>query len=286
MIGLGLSSPEQHYFVPFALLKSKAAAPLLDWLGDEQASKSGYDLHRADLALHWQGIAFAGAANDVQLAAYLLDPTEASQNLNDLTTKYGLPRLSPDEDVFGKGAKYRIPELKILGEHVARKSATVLGIVQKQQEELDKTDMTGLFQDLEMPLSRILADMEKQGIAVNKDDLVQLGKEFEAQISRLVTEIYAACGTEFNLNSPKQLGEVLFVKLGLPVVKKTKTGYSTDAEVLEKLAPYHDAVRLILQYRTIAKLQSTYVEGLMKEISPETGKVHTFTGRRLRPRAG
>ncbi|MEK4517269.1 DNA polymerase I [Paenibacillus sp. FSL H8-0122] len=276
VIGLGLSSPEQHYFVPFALLKSKAAAPLLDWLGDEQAPKSGYDLHRADLALHWQGIAFAGAANDVQLAAYLLDPTEASQNLNDLTTKYGLPRLSPDEDVFGKGAKYRIPELKILGEHVARKSATVLGIVQKQQVELDKTDMTGLFQDLEMPLSRILADMEKQGIAVNKDDLVQLGKEFEAQISRLVTEIYSACGTEFNLNSPKQLGEVLFVKLGLPVVKKTKTGYSTDAEVLEKLAPYHDAVRLILQYRSIAKLQSTYVEGLMKEISPETGKVHTF----------
>lgn len=276
VIGLGLSSPEQHYFVPFALLKSAAAAPLRDWLGDDKAPKSGYDLHRADLALHWQGIAFAGAANDVQLAAYLLDPTEANQNLNDLTSKYGLPRLSPDEDVFGKGAKYRIPELEILGNHVARKSATVLGIVQKQQEELEETAMTGLFQDLEMPLSRILADMEKQGIAVNKDDLIELGKEFEAQISRLVGEIYSICGTEFNLNSPKQLGEILFVKLGLPVVKKTKTGYSTDAEVLEKLAPYHDAVRLILQYRSIAKLQSTYVEGLLKEISPETGKVHTF----------
>ncbi len=276
VIGIGLSSPEQHYFVPFALMKSEGAAPLRAWLGDEQAPKSGYDLHRADLALHWQGIAFAGAAKDVQLAAYLLDPTEANQNLNDLTSKYGLPRLSPDEEVFGKGAKYRIPELAVLGEHVARKSATVLGIVQKQQEELTKTGMTGLFQDLEMPLSRILADMEKQGIAVNKEELAGLGREFEAQIAQLVTEIYAVCGTEFNLNSPKQLGEVLFVKLGLPVVKKTKTGYSTDAEVLEKLAPYHDAVRLILQYRTLAKLQSTYVEGLMKEISPETGKVHTF----------
>lgn len=276
VIGIGLSSPEKHFFVPFALLKSEAAAPLRDWLGDEKAPKSGYDLHRADLALHWQGIAFAGAANDVQLAAYLLDPTEANQNLNDLTSKYGLPRLSPDEEVFGKGAKYRIPELEVLGNHVARKSATVLGIVQKQQEELNETAMTGLFQDLEMPLSRILADMEKQGIAVNRDDLIELGKEFEAQISKLVAEIYAICGTEFNLNSPKQLGEILFVKLGLPVVKKTKTGYSTDAEVLEKLAPYHDAVRLILQYRSIAKLQSTYVEGLLKEISPETGKVHTF----------
>ncbi|KWX78152.1 DNA polymerase I [Paenibacillus riograndensis] len=276
VIGIGLSSPERHYFVPFELLKSPAAAKLRDWLGDEKAPKSGYDLHRADLALHWQGIAFAGAANDVQLAAYLLDPTEANQNLYDLTAKYGLPRLSPDEEVFGKGAKYKIPELEILGNHIARKSAAVLGIVQKQQQELTDTDMTGLFVDLEMPLSRILADMEKQGIAVNKEDLIDLGKEFEAQISRLAADIYAICGTEFNLNSPKQLGEILFVKLGLPVVKKTKTGYSTDAEVLEKLAPYHDAVRLILQYRTIAKLQSTYVEGLLKEISPDTGKVHTF----------
>lgn len=224
VIGLGLSSPERHYFVPFALLQSPAAAPLRDWLGDSDAPKSGYDLHRADLALHWQGIAFAGAANDVQLAAYLLDPTEANQNLNDLTSKYGLPRLSPDEEVFGKGAKYKIPELEILGNHVARKSATVLGIVEKQQQELKETAMTGLFEDLEMPLSRILADMEKQGIAVNKTELKELGKEFEAQIAALVAEIYEICGTEFNLNSPKQLGEILFVKLGLPVDKRRRPG--------------------------------------------------------------
>ncbi|MBT2292221.1 DNA polymerase I [Paenibacillus albidus] len=276
VIGIGFSSLERHYFVPFSLLQSPAAAKLREWLGDEHAPKSGYDLHRADLALHWKNIPFAGAAKDVQLAAYLLDPTEASQNLNDLVSKYGLPRLAPDEDVFGKGAKYKIPELAVLGNHVARKSAAVLAIVGKQEQALLDTDMTGLFDDLEMPLSRILADMEKQGIAVNMGDLRELGKEFEAQIAKLVAEIYDICGTEFNLNSPKQLGEILFVKLGLPVVKKTKTGYSTDAEVLEKLAPYHDVVRHILQYRTIAKLQSTYVEGLLKEISPETGKVHTF----------
>jgi len=276
VIGLALSSEENHYFVSFEVLKSSAAAGLRDWLRDETVPKSGYDLHRADLALHWQGIPFAGAAHDVQLAAYLLDPTEANQNLSDLTTKYGLPRLPSDEDVFGKGAKYKIPELEVLGRHVARKSSAVLGIVSKQKQELVDTAMKGLFEDLEMPLSRILADMEKQGIAVNRDDLKELGKEFEVQINKLVTEIYDICGTEFNLNSPKQLGEILFVKLGLPVVKKTKTGYSTDAEVLEKLAPYHDVVRLILQYRTIAKLQSTYVEGLLKEISGETGKVHTF----------
>ena len=136
--------------------------------------------------------------------------------------------------------------------------------------------MNSLFHELEMPLSRILADMEKQGIKANTADLQALGSEFEEQISRLMAEIYKLSGTEFNLNSPKQLGEILFDRLGLPVVKKTKTGYSTDAEVLEKLAPYNDVVKHILQYRQLAKLQSTYVEGLLKEISNRDGKVHTY----------
>ncbi|AKG34100.1 DNA polymerase I [Paenibacillus durus] len=276
VIGLAVSTPQRHYFVPFKLLKSDAAAGLRDWLADEHAPKNGYDLHRTDLALHWQGIPFAGAAHDVQLAAYLLDPTEANQNLSDLVAKYGLPRLAPDEEVFGKGAKYKVPELDTLGAHVAAKSAAVLGLVPKQEKDLTDTAMSGLFHDLEMPLSRILADMEKQGIAVNMDGLKELGREFESTISGLVEQIYEIAGTEFNLNSTKQLGEILFDKLGLPVIKKTKTGYSTDAEVLEKLEPYHEIVQKILQYRTLAKLQSTYVEGLLKEIAPSTGKVHTF----------
>ncbi|WP_025691904.1 DNA polymerase I [Paenibacillus zanthoxyli] len=276
VIGLALSTPQRHYFVPFELLKLSAAAGLRDWLADEHAPKNGYDLHRTDLALHWQGIPFAGAAHDVQLAAYLLDPTEANQNLSDLVAKYRLPRLAPDEEVFGKGAKYKVPELNILGAHVTAKCAAVLGLVPKQEKDLTDTAMSGLFHDLEMPLSRILADMEKQGIVVNMDGLKELGREFESTISGLVEQIYEIAGTEFNLNSTKQLGEILFDKLGLPVIKKTKTGYSTDAEVLEKLEPYHEIVQKILQYRTLAKLQSTYVEGLLKEIAPSTGKVHTF----------
>ncbi|GAB6988495.1 DNA polymerase I [Paenibacillus pini] len=276
VVGLAFSSQEAHYFVPFDVLKTEAAEPLRAWLAEPTAPKRGYDLHRVDLALHWHDIPFAGAAFDVQLAAYLLDPTEANQNINELASKYGLAGLASDEIVYGKGAKYKLPDTAVLSEHLAGKNAALLEMIPMQQQELDKNEMNELFHDLEMPLSRILADMEKQGIAVNKDDLMKLGKEFEAQIKTLVDEVYEIAGTEFNLNSPKQLGEILFVKLGLPVVKKTKTGYSTDAEVLEKLAPYHDIVRLILQYRTLAKLQSTYVEGLLKEISPKTGKVHTY----------
>ncbi|MHA0857453.1 DNA polymerase I [Paenibacillus sp. CMAA1364] len=276
IIGIVFSSHEHHDYVSLDVLRTPSAAPLLDWLQDSSYPKRGYDLHRMDLALHWNEIPFAGVEFDVQLAAYLLDPTESNQTVSALASKYGLLSIANEEEVFGKGAKYKVPDLDILSEHLARKSATILSIIPKQEEELATNEMLSLFHDLEMPLSRILADMEKQGIKVNSEGLQQLGKELEEQIHHLEEEIYRIADTKFNINSPKQLGEILFVKLGLPAVKKTKTGFSTDAEVLEKLAPYHEIVQLILQYRTLAKLQSTYVEGLLKEISPKTGKVHTY----------
>ncbi|WP_223068600.1 DNA polymerase I [Paenibacillus caui] len=276
VVGLVLSAGDEHFVVPFELLKSESGAKVVSWLGDDSVPKNGYDLHRADLALHWHGISFAGAAFDVSLAAYLLDPTGGDQSISALADKYGLPPVPSDEAVFGKGAKYKVPEQEVLGKNLAQKAAALSRLVLLQRKELEENDMGRLFFDLEMPLSRILADMEKQGISVHREDLQELGSEFQEQIDKLVSRIYEIAGTEFNLNSPKQLGEILFDKLQLPVIKKTKTGYSTDADVLEKLAPYHDIVQYILDYRQLAKLQSTYVEGLLKEIRPETGKVHTY----------
>ncbi|MDQ0721524.1 DNA polymerase-1 [Paenibacillus sp. W4I10] len=276
LIGLAVGSAGTYTFISPELLHSEAAAPVRAWLGNSDQPKRGYDLHRVDLALHAHGIEFAGASFDVQLAAYLLDPTESNQTISGLTTKYGLPSLVEDDTVLGKGAKYKVPEAAVLGEFLCRKAAAVAAIIPLQEQALEGDEMNSLFHELEMPLSRILADMEKQGIKANTADLQALGSEFEEHISRLMAEIYKLSGTEFNLNSPKQLGEILFDRLGLPVVKKTKTGYSTDAEVLEKLAPYNDVVKHILQYRQLAKLQSTYVEGLLKEISDRDGKVHTY----------
>lgn len=276
MMGMVLSTASRHYFLPFDVLQSEAAADVRAWLADEHVPKRGYDLHRADLVLFWQGVAFAGAEHDVQLAAYLLDPTESDQTISGLAAKYQLPPVPGDDEVYGKGAKFKVPEPEALSRHLARKADALLRILPLQRQELEKYEMKRLFYELEMPLSRILADMEKQGVAVNKEALKELGVEFEAQINKLVARIYEIAGQEFNINSTKQLGEILFDKLGLPVIKKTKTGYSTDAEVLEKLAPYHEIVQFILEYRQLAKLQSTYVEGLLKEISPKTGKVHTY----------
>lgn len=263
-------------YVPAELLKLPEADKLRNWLADGKASKNVYDVHRAEVALHWAGISLAGVDFDALIAAYLLDPTESAHTLSGLAARYKLPSLPADEAVFGKGAKFRLPQLEVLAEHVSRKADTLVRLRPVLEAELAKADMNGLYYDLELPLARVLASMEKKGIRVDAEGLKQLGGELAASIDRLVGGIYRTAGAEFNLNSTKQLGDILFDKLGLPVVKKTKTGYSTDAEVLEKLAPYNEVVSSILNYRQLAKLQSTYVEGLLKEIRPATGKVHTY----------
>lgn len=274
--GIAFFHPEQSYYLPISLLNEEAAAPIKQWLGNDKIQKWIFDLHRAHVALGWRGIELCGAEFDVLLAAYLLDPTESALTLADLVSKFGLPGLKHDDEVYGKGAKFKLPEEPQLAEFMCRKAAAINGLVPLLKAELEKSDMHSLFFDLEQPLSKVLADMEQQGIKVNSEDLKQLGVELGSRLEEIVARIYSLAGMEFNIGSPKQLGEVLFDKLGLPVVKKTKTGYSTDAEVLEKLAPHHEAVSEILHYRQLSKLQSTYVEGLLKEVRPETGKIHTY----------
>ncbi|OCT12725.1 DNA polymerase I [Paenibacillus pectinilyticus] len=264
------------YYVPFPLLQSAAGQPLRDWLSDASKKKQLFDLHRAQLALAWQGIHLAGVDFDVLLAAYLLDPTESNLSLSGLSVKYGLPNVKADEDVFGKGAKFRLPELAALSDHLGRKAMAMARMVPVLRDELEKGEMHRLFYELELPLAGVLAEMEMRGITVDAEGLKSLGAELIKQLETIMSSIYKLAGVEFNINSPKQLGEVLFEKLGLPASKKTKTGYSTDAEVLERLAPYNEVVGQILHYRSLAKLQSTYVEGLLKEVRPETGKVHTY----------
>ncbi|MDD9265817.1 DNA polymerase I [Paenibacillus sp. GCM10023248] len=266
----------KSYYVPFQLMQSEAGEPLRAWLGDESKKKKVFDLHRSLLALAWQGIELKGVDFDVLLAAYLLDPTESNLSLSGLSAKYSLPGLKADDEVFGKGAKFRLPELAALSDHLGRKAMATARLVPVLAEELEKSEMHRLFYELEQPLAGVLAEMELRGIAVDADGLKALGVELVNKLDTIMASIYKLAGVEFNINSPKQLGEILFEKLGLPAWKKTKTGYSTDAEVLERLAPYNEVVGQILNYRQLAKLQSTYVEGLLKEVRPETGKVHTY----------
>ncbi|WP_238191270.1 DNA polymerase I [Paenibacillus sp. L3-i20] len=276
IIGLSFSLEDHVYVLPFAALQLPQAEGLRKWLADESIPKYGFDMHKSELALKWAGYSLGGTAFDVQLGAYLLDPTESALSLGAIYDRKGLYGLPSDESVYGKGAKFKVPDNDILFRHLALKGDAVRQLLPIITEELSRTDMAKLYFELEQPLSRVLAGMEHQGIRVKNEELETLGKGLETQLKVLISEIHTHAGQEFNIGSPKQLGEILFDKLGLPAKKKTKTGYSTDAEVLEELAPYHDIIPLILHYRQLSKLQSTYVEGLLKEIRKETGKVHTY----------
>jgi len=266
---------ERTYYAPMAFLAGEDAAPIRAWLADADARKTLHDAHKAELALGWRGVELRGVEFDTILAAYLLDPTESSHALSDVAAKSGIA-LPSDDDVFGKGAKFKLPETEALAEHLGRKARAVAELAGKQRAKLADNEMEKLLFELELPLTFVLARMERQGVKVDVDELKRYGAELTEALDKLVATIYEQAGEPFNLNSTKQLGEILFEKLGLPPVKKTKTGYSTDAEVLEKLAPYHEIVSNLLHYRTLSKLQSTYVEGLQKEVREATGKIHTY----------
>ena len=234
-----------------------------------------YDFKRAKVLLSHLGITLQKPAFDSRLAKYLLSTVEDNE-ISTIASLYSQIALPLDEVVYGKGAKKAIPEKAVLLEHLARKVAVLLDTEGPMVEQLQAHDQLDLLYDMEQPLAAVLAKMEIAGIKVERQTLKDMQVENEVVLERLTQEIYELAGEEFNINSPKQLGVILFEKLGLPLeyTKKTKTGYSTAVDVLERLAPIAPIVSKILEYRQIAKIQSTYVIGLQDWIL-EDGKIHT-----------
>ena len=234
-----------------------------------------YDFKRAKVLLSHLGITLQNPAFDSRLAKYLLSTVEDNE-ISTIASLYSQIALPLDEVVYGKGAKKAIPEKAVLLEHLARKVAVLLDTEGPMVEQLQAHDQLDLLYDMEQPLAAVLAKMEIAGIKVERQTLQDMQVENEAVLERLTQEIYELAGEEFNINSPKQLGVILFEKLELPLeyTKKTKTGYSTAVDVLERLAPIAPIVSKILEYRQIAKIQSTYVIGLQDWIL-EDGKIHT-----------
>ncbi len=251
------------------------SAAFKDWAEDETKKKIVYDAKRTAVVLRHYGIHLKGVEFDALLAAYLLNPSETIVDMATIAHKYGYKGVHPDETVYGKGAKRRVPAKNALAEHLVRKADALYALKKPLEDKLTENKQDRLFYELEMPLAKILGDMEYTGIKVDKETLENMGRELNEQLREIEKNIYRLAGTEFNINSPKQLGVILFEKLNLPPIKKTKTGYSTSAEVLEKLAGHHEIIGEILQYRQLGKLQSTYIEGLLKVIHPQTGKIHT-----------
>ena len=216
---------------------------------------------------------------DAGIAAYLLNPLKSSYTYDDIAKEYLGEMLPAKEDLIGKLSYTKAMSEKEAKEEEVAKSIcymayTALRSRKALMEALEKNNMKALFENIELPLLFTLSNMEKEGIRVNAEALKEYGSQLEVRIKELESQIYEEAGEEFNINSPKQLGVILFEKLQLPGGKKTKTGYSTAADVLEKLAPEHKLVADILEYRQLAKLKSTYADGLAGFIG-EDGRIHS-----------
>ncbi len=266
---------DQHWWVSRDV-ELLAQAPLKGLLESADVAKQVFDAKRTYVGLNRLGVTLAGVDGDLLLCSYLLNTYDNSNDLGQIAHEHGDEQVALDEDVYGKGAKRAIPtDDQVLFSHLARKAQAIADLRPKLLTELKENDQDQLYRDIELPMSFVLARMEVAGITVDASELEAMGSKFTEQLAEIEQTIYNEAGEEFNIGSPKQLGHILFEKMNLPVIKKTKTGYSTAVGVLEKLAPDAPIAENILRYRKIAKIQSTYVEGLLKVIHPKDQKVHT-----------
>ncbi|MBO4108032.1 DNA polymerase I [Streptococcus suis] len=270
LVGLVWGDKEQIYVGGPELLDS----PILRQFLENNTIKT-YDFKRGKVLLARQGIDLSLASFDSRLAKYLLSTVEDNA-ITTIANLYGQTRVVPDEVIYGKGAKLALPERADFFPHLANKLQVLIETEAVMLEKLEENQQVSLLFDMELPLANVLAKMEITGIKVQKETLQTMQAENEVLIEQLTKEIFELAGQEFNINSPKQLGTILFEDMGLPLeyTKKTKTGYSTAVDVLERLAPIAPVVSKILDYRQITKLQSTYVIGLQDAIL-EDGKIHT-----------
>ncbi|KIS04074.1 DNA polymerase I [Paucilactobacillus wasatchensis] len=255
------------------LLKQPALAQVL---ASTKISKNVFNAKAMIVGLHRLGVQLQNVNFDLLLVSYLLNTNDNSDDLGLVAREHGYEDVQEDEIVYGKGAKLAIPaDDSVLFTHLAKKARTIDLLSSQLFDELDQNEQTPLYTDIELPLTNVLAQMEIMGIKVDVDRLSAMGSKLVERLSEIEQTIYQEAGQEFNINSTKQLGEILFEQMKLPVIKKTKTGYSTAVDVLEKLRDQAPIVDNILQYRQIAKLQSTYIEGLLKVVHSSDQKIHT-----------
>ncbi|MBA3259957.1 MAG: DNA polymerase I [Gemmatimonadales bacterium] len=301
LIGLSLAaSPTEVWYLPFAHrppsgelaaptpvrnlppLADFALAPVAALLRDPAVRKAGHNIKYDWQVLRGAGIELGGVAYDSMLASFVLDPGRRSHEIDNLSLEHLGRAMQSYEDVAGKG-KAQIPfaevPIPVAAAYGGADSATVLALHDFFAPSLQSTAMEPLLREIEMPLVEVLTDMEWDGIAIDRALFARLGEELGGDLRRLEAECARVAGCELNVNSPRQLAAVLFEKHQLPVLKRTKTGPSTDADVLDQLAAVgHELPRLILEYRELQKLKSTYVDTLPERINPRTGRIHTSYG--------
>jgi DNA polymerase I len=287
-VGLAFALPDgSRFYVPLghrllgepnAVQGAALLALLAPLLADPNVAKAIHDSKFLEVLLSFRGYRLEGVDADTLLAGYLLDASRNRHDLDLVASSLGVSAELTRPAWLGTGRTSRPPgevPPDLAAGRLGVESAAVLEVAAAQRRALENTPLQQLYVDLELPLARVLARIEAHGIRVDSVELGRLGEELDRNIGALEADIHRLAGTTFNIGSPKQLGEVLFGKLGLPVVRRTKTGPSTDADVLEELAALHEVPARIVEYRGLTKLKSTYIEALPVLVHPRTGRLHT-----------
>ncbi len=279
-LGFGLTNKKGNFFIPYDLIYS--SIDLQVFLSNKNIKKRVYNYKQMAASLMWDGFDIDGINFDLLLAGYLINPELTKDSFRILAQSFNNSSVNYEEEIYGKGAKYHLPDLNIYAMHAAKKANTINKIYEKVYEKLKENNQLSLFKDIEIPLSKTLAKMEVEGIRVDKEYLKTFKISLENELATLEEKICELAGKKFNIQSPKQLGDVLFNDLNLDTGKKTKTGFSTSQDVLESLIDVHPIISLVLRYRMIAKLYSTYALGIESAMNIKNdGKVHTIYNQTL-----
>lgn len=261
------------------IIKTDNLSCIKNILEDENIKKISHDIKKAYVLAQKEGILIKNFAFDTAIAYYLIDSNKSNYSIQNMAMDYLQRQINSFDDIYKK-EKIRTKvvsaiDMDVASEVLSNEIKTIKDVYPILKEKIDNLDEKTLFYDIELPLSEALADMEFTGFNVDREELLRLGDEYDEFIKEKERIIFSLAGEEFNVNSPKKLSEILFDKLGIKPIKKTKTGYSTDAEVLEKLSNKHPIADQIVEYRTYQKLKSTYIDGL-KDLIDETGRIHSY----------
>lgn len=254
-------------------------------LENENIKKYSYGLNEMYVILEQNGILLKGIEFDAEIAAYILNPSNNHYKLEELASQYLNIDISEYLEAVGANQEKETQMTLFSQEgnnidfekyHNAIYTYVIAKLIEVMEQKMQEISSMDLFKNIEMPLVKVLAEMQYEGIYVDKEELISFGDKLKEEIESIKQEIYNLSGEEFNINSTQQLGVILFEKLKLPVYKKTKKGYSTDVDILEKLKPEHPVIEKILEYRTLMKLNSTYIDGLIGYINEYTKKIHSY----------
>jgi DNA polymerase-1 len=285
VVGLSFSyKPHEAYYIPVGhdypgvsqqLPVSQVLERLKSVLEDAKKRKYGQNIKYDYLVLRRHGVKIAGIACDTMIASYLLDPTKRSHSLEAIAQEYLGHQMITYKEVTEKGQGFQKVDLQQAMQYSGEDADVTFLLAEMLMKQLAEEGLQDLFVEIELPLVEVLAEMELWGVKIDPGLLQEVSKDLETRLWTLQKHVFDLVGEEFNINSTQQLGKILFEKLKLPVIKKTKTGYSTDVGVLQELAKEHELPRVVLDYRSLTKLKSTYVDALPKLINPATGRVHT-----------